>query len=156
MQNICNLYSSYRGGSNLDALLRPKCSLHWAPFDSRTLGQTGQQAILARTLETFRMYIASPKRAYKVRLWGANTASRFTLRILGDFVPSPNAQADIRISQNVQFERVLLDCVSVNSRLYADQLNGSACVNNSRLRRRYLFIVSVHAPSGCSSPEMKD
>lgn len=53
-------------------------------------------------------------------------------------------------------ERALLDWILVNSHSCTFRLDGSVSTNDSRLERRYLFNVSVSAPTDCSFPAIKE
>ncbi|CAH8635224.1 unnamed protein product [Schistosoma curassoni] len=53
-------------------------------------------------------------------------------------------------------EQALLEWIPVNSRLCAVRLNGSVRTQKDRDTRRCLFVVSAHAPTDCSSDEVKN
>lgn len=81
-----------RGRNSLQASLKPKCSLHPAAFNGRTVIQLGQQAVLAKTLRTFKIDVCylskwrTEEPTSVITLRGPNITSfpRFTLRMSGD------------------------------------------------------------------------
>lgn len=50
----------------------------------------------------------------------------------------------------------IVRALSINSRFWSIRWNGSVCVNNSRLKCRYLFVIAVYAPTEGNRPETKD
>lgn len=53
-----------RASDNMDALLRPRRSLHLAAFDVLTLNEIGQQIVLPRTLENFEIDVCYLRNAH--------------------------------------------------------------------------------------------
>lgn len=86
----------------------------------------------------------------------SSASPAYTLRVSGDPAARAHGQAGVGIALNCASERALIDWIPVNSRLCAVRLNGSVRVNRGSNRRRCLFVVSVYAPTDCSSDEFKD
>lgn len=78
---------------------------------------------------------------------------RFFLRVLVDLASSGCGQFGIAIVLSTRAARALLDWIPVNSCMCTVLLNDFVRVNSSRLKRRCLFVVSVHAPIDCSSSD---
>lgn len=69
---------------------------------------------------------------------------------------SARDQAAAWIALSMRAEYPLLNWISLNSGLCAVRFGGSLHVNTSRLKLRYVFVVSMYALTVCSSPEAKD
>lgn len=99
---------------------------------------------------------AHPTSVVTLHIPDATSFCCFTLRMSSDLASSARGQSGVEITLSMQAGRALLDRIPVNSRLYAVLLDSSIRVNNSRLKRRCLFVVSVYAPTDCSSLEATD
>lgn len=82
--------------------------------------------------------------------------ARFAVRVSGDLASNARSQARFRIVLSRRTECAMSQWVPVNSSLSAVRLNASILISSSPLTRPYLFVLSVYAPTACSSPEMKD
>lgn len=147
------------------AILHPREPIHVAAFNVRTLLQVGQQASLAQTLFSLKVdvccvsetRIQDPSTVIQISPPGwSSTSPAYSLRVSGDSAARSRGQAGVGIALSRKAEGALLDWIPVNSRLCAVRLNGSTKVNRKTNRRRCLFIVSVYAPTDCSSDDAKD
>ncbi|VDP40026.1 unnamed protein product [Schistosoma curassoni] len=151
--------------NTVPGLLKPRSKLHIGAFNVRTLCQIGQQASLARTLEsrTIDVCCVSETRIQdpsvvihltSPRQHGEPT--RYTLRVSGDLPASSRGLAGVGIALSMRAEQALLEWIPVNSRLCPVRLNGSVRTRKDRDTRRCLFVVSAYALTDCSSDEVKD
>ena len=146
-------------------LLKPRSKLHIGAFNVRTLCQIGQQASLAKTLEsrTIDVCCVSETRIQDPSVVIHLTSPRqngqptkYTLRVSGDPLASSRGLAGVGIALSTRAEQALLEWIPVNSRLCAVRLNGSVRTRKDRDTRRCLFVVSAYAPTDCSHDEVKD
>ncbi|CAH8658448.1 unnamed protein product [Schistosoma rodhaini] len=146
-------------------LLKPRSKLHVGAFNVRTLCQIGQQASLAKTLEsrTIDVCCVSETRIQDPSVVIHLTSPRqngqptkYTLRVSGDPLASSRGLAGVGIALSTRAEQALLEWIPVNSRLCAVRLNGSIRTRKDRDTRRCLFVVSAYAPTDCSHDEVKD
>ncbi|VDP01928.1 unnamed protein product, partial [Schistosoma mattheei] len=113
--------------------MKPRSKLHIGAFNVRTLCQIGQQASLARTLESHTIdvccvsetriqdpsvviHLTSPRQDEE--------PARYTLRVSGDAMASSRELAGVGIALSMRAEQALLEWIHVNSRLCAVRLNG--------------------------------
>lgn len=126
--------------------------------------QIGQQAALARTLETLSIDICCLS---ETRLQDASSVSTlrspscdpgatFSLRLSGDNAASSVGQAGVGIALSPRAEAALIDWIPVNSRMCAIRLAGSFKASRSRGDNRCLFIIAAYAPTNCSADSLKD
>ncbi|TNN08890.1 polyprotein, partial [Schistosoma japonicum] len=83
-------------------------------------------------------------------------SARFTLRVSGNPTATTAGLAGVSIALSSKVEKALLDWIPIDSRLYAVLLNGTVRTRKDRDTRRNLFVVSVYAPTDCSSNKVKD
>ncbi|CAH8490480.1 unnamed protein product [Dicrocoelium dendriticum] len=127
------------------------------------LGRIGQQAGVARTLETLGIDICC---LTETRLQDSNSVyqlvsplhprTRFHLRLSGDAESAASGQAGVGIALSARAETALIDWIPINSRLCAMRLHGSCKVSRCRVEKRALFVISAYAPTDCSSDIVKD
>ena len=132
--------------SNVPGLLKPRSKQHIEAFNVRTLCQIGQQASLAKTLES-RMIdvccvsetrIQDPSVVIHLTSPRQNgEATRYTLRLSGDSIASSRGLAGVGIALSMRAEQALLEWIPVNSRLCAVRLNGSVRTRRNRDTRRF-------------------
>ncbi|CAH8492285.1 unnamed protein product [Dicrocoelium dendriticum] len=154
---------SCRPQSRLSSLLQPGTQFKLAAFNVRTLLQIGQQAGVARTLETLGIDICC---LTETRLQDSNSVyqlvsplhprTRFHLRLSGDAESAASGQAGVGIALSARAETALIDWIPINSRLCAMRLHGSCKVSRCRVEKRALFVISAYAPTDCSSDIVKD
>ena len=143
-------------------IFKPRCSVHLATFNVRTLQQAGQQAALALTLDSLCIDVCCVS---ETRIQDANTiieltapslSTRFFLRTSGDSEAVAAGCAGVGIVLSHRAERSLLDWIPVDSRLCAVRLATSVKLSREREVTRCLFVVSAYAPTNCSSDAVKD
>jgi exonuclease III len=145
------------------AILRPRVQFKLGTFNVRTLMQSGQQAGLARTMESLQIDICCLS---ETRLQDsssvicltspADSSVRFHLRLSGDQAAAAAGLAGVGIALSCRAEAALLDWIPVDSRLCAVRLRGSCKVSRHRNDTYNLFVVSAYAPTDCSSDLVKD
>ena len=146
----------------MNALFRPRCSVYVAAFNVRTLKQVGQQAALARTLDSLNVDVCCVSEtriqdsSTVINLTAPDLHSTFRLRTSGDTEAAAAGYAGVGIVLSEKAEKSLCDWIPVNSRLCAVRLATSVKVARNRLVNRCLFIVSAYAPTDCSSDAAKD
>ena len=135
-------------------LLRPRCPFNLATFNVRTLMRIGQQASLARTLETLAIDVCCIQEtriqdpSYILRLTSQITPNaKFQLRLSGDPEASASGQAGVGIALSPRAEAALLDWIPVDSRLCAVRLEGACKVNRRSTDKRNLFVICAYAPT---------
>ena len=145
------------------ALLRPRCPFKLATFNVRTLMRIGQQAGLARTLQSLAIDVCCIQEtriqdsSSIIRLTPPSDPSvKFHLRLSGDSEAATSGLAGVGVALSDRAEAALLDWIPVDSRLCAVRLRGSCKVNSRRSDRRNLFVVSAYAPTDCSPDAIKD
>ena len=143
--------------------LRPRCPFSLATFNVRTLMRIGQQASLARTLETLAIDVCCIQEtriqdsSSVLRLTSPTTPHvKFHLRLSGDPAASTSGQAGVGIALSSRAEAALLDWIPVDSRLCAVRLEGACKVSKSRTGKRNLFVICAYAPTDCSPDAIKD
>ena len=165
--NSENLYpiKNDKSLNKVACILHPRQPLHIAAFNVRTLSQIGQQAALAETLFSLNIDVCGVS---ETRIQDSGTiiylkppsqpssSEPFSLRLSGDSEASARGQAGVGIALSRKAENALLDWFPVNSRLSAVRLNGSVKVSRNKNSRRCLFVVSIYAPTDCSSDDLKD
>ncbi|VDO87021.1 unnamed protein product [Schistosoma curassoni] len=131
--------------NTVSGLLKPRSKLHIGAFNVRTPCQTGQQASLARTLESRTIdvccvpetriqdpsvviHLTSPRQH--------GEPTRYTLRVSGDPTDSSRGLARVGIALSMSTGQTLLEWIPVNSRLCAVRLNGSVRTRKDRDTRR--------------------
>ncbi|VDP74480.1 unnamed protein product, partial [Schistosoma curassoni] len=109
--------------NTVPGLLKPRSKLHIGAFNVRTLCQIGQQASLARTLESRTIdiccvsetriqdpsvviHLTSPRRN--------GESTRYTLRVSGDPTASSRGLAEVGIALSMKAEQALLGWIPVN------------------------------------------
>ncbi|CAH8494747.1 unnamed protein product [Dicrocoelium dendriticum] len=132
------------------ALLRPRSSFRLACFNVRTLMQIGQQAGLARTLDSLDIDVCCLS---ETRLQDPSTVltltsptdheARYHLRLSGDPEAALAGLAGVGIALSDKAEAALLDWFPINSRLCAVRLRGSCRINRHREEKHNLFVISV-------------
>lgn len=134
--NLSDGSISSRARNGSDALLKHKGSLYLATFNVGTLNPTGQKAVLARILETFKVdacYASETPIQWPAfessRLNPNTTFSRFNLDASGDRISKARGPTGTGIPVSVQVERSVLDWIPVNSRLNMVRFNGSVCIS---------------------------
>ncbi|KAK4474221.1 hypothetical protein MN116_000067 [Schistosoma mekongi] len=151
--------------NNVPSILRPRSKLHIGAFNVRTLCQVGQQASLARTLESRSIDVCCVSEtriqdpSVIIHLTSPSQKeqpSRYTLRLSDDSTATSRGLAGVGIALSMKAEQALLDWIPVDSRLCAVRLNGSVRTRKDRDSRRCLFVVSAYAPTDCSLDEVKD
>ncbi|CAH8497241.1 unnamed protein product [Dicrocoelium dendriticum] len=146
------------------SLWSPRVSLRLACLNVRTLLQIGQQAALARTLETLSIDICclsetrlqDSSSVLTLRSPTCDTGGTFSLRLSGDDAASNAGQAGVGIVLSPRAEAALLDWIPVNSRMCAVRLAGSFRASKSRGDKRCLFVIAAYAPTNCSTDSVKD
>ena len=146
-----------------EALFRPRHPFKLATFNVRTLMRIGQQAGLARTLETLAIDVCCLQ---ETRIQDSSTIIRLTppsnqsvmfhLRLSGDPEAQASGLAGVGVALSERAEAALIDWIPVDSRLCAVRLRGSCKISSRRQERRNLFVVSAYAPTDCSSDAVKD
>ncbi|CAH8589108.1 unnamed protein product [Dicrocoelium dendriticum] len=142
----------------------PRSSFRLACFNIRTLLQIGQQAPLARTLETLSIDIC---RLSETRLQDGSTvltlrspsgdaSSIFSLRLSGNDAASSTGQAGVGIALSPLIEAALVDWIPISSRMCAVRLAGSFKALKSRGTNRCVFIITAYAPTNCSDDSVKN
>ncbi|TNN14021.1 Craniofacial development protein, partial [Schistosoma japonicum] len=133
----------------IPGLLKPRSRLHVGALNVRTLSQIGQQASLARTLESRSINVCcvsetrihDPSKIINlISPYRNKEAARFTLRVSGSPDAASRGLAGVGIALSCRAELALLDWIPVNN----------------RDTRRCLFVVSACAPTDCSSDKVKD
>ncbi|CAH8560679.1 unnamed protein product [Dicrocoelium dendriticum] len=162
-QSGCDSGCSADQGVQPMALLCPRSSFRLACFNVRTLMQNGQQAGLARTLDSLDVDVCCLS---ETRLQDPSTVltltsptdheARYHLRLSGDPEAASAGLAGVGIALSGKAEAALLDWFPINSRLCAVRLRGSCRINRHREERRNLFVISVYAPTDCSGDSVKD
>lgn len=144
-------------------LLRPRNPFKLGTFNVRTLQRIGQQASLARTLESLGVDICClqetrlPDPSCVTHLVSpADDKKVFYLRLSNDPELSTSGQAGVGIALSGRAEQALLEWIPVNNRICAIRLNGSCRVSGSKDVYRCLYIVCAYAPTDCSSDDDKD
>jgi len=143
-------------------IFKPYCSVYLAAFNVRTLKQAGQQASLARTLDSLGVDVCcvSETRMHDpttvTELTAPSLSSRFLLRTSGDSEAAASGCAGVGIILSSKAEDCLLDWIPVDSRLCAVRLATAVKVSHDREAIRCLFIVSAYAPTNCSPDSVKD
>ncbi|CAH8658247.1 unnamed protein product [Dicrocoelium dendriticum] len=133
-----------------------------ATFNVRTLRQTGQQAALARTLDTLGIDVCCVSETRindpngVIELTAPGLSSRYWLHASGDADAALTGQAGVGIILSSKAEPSLVDWIPVNSRLCAARLTTSAKVDSRSSTKRCLFVISAYAPTDCSSNAVKD
>ena len=128
----------------------------------RTLKQAGQQAALARSLDSLGIDVCciSETRIQDastiIELTAPSVSSAFRLRTSGDTVAAAAGYAGVGIVLSDRAEKALCDWIPVNSRLCAVRLATSVKTARNREANRCLFIVSAYAPTNCSPDATKD
>ena len=145
-----------------NTILKPRCVLKLAAFNVRTLLQPGQQAALARTIDSLSIDICcvSETRIQDpsniTMLTAPDLSRKFFLRTSGDAEARAAGKYGVGIVLNNRAQAALLDWIPVSSRLCAVRLQGSIKVNKKNSRKRCLFVISAYAPTNCSSDSSKD
>ncbi|CAH8490989.1 unnamed protein product [Schistosoma margrebowiei] len=148
----------------IPGLLKPRSKLHVGAFNLRTLCHIGQQASLARTLESRAIdvccisetRIQDPSSVIHLTSRCLNKEpTRFTLRVSGSPGSASRGLAGVGIALSPRAELTLLEWIPVDSRLCAVRLNGTVRIRKDRDTRRCLFIVSAYSPTDCSSDDVK-
>ena len=143
-------------------LFKPRRPVYLSAFNVRTLKQAGQQAALARSLDSLGVDICCVS---ETRIQDSSTimeltapalSSRFRLRTSGDTEAAAAGYAGVGIVLSDRAERALRDWIPVNSRLCAVRLATSVKSSRNRDANRCLFVVSAYAPTNCSSDNFKD
>ncbi|CAH8650188.1 unnamed protein product [Schistosoma margrebowiei] len=149
----------------IPGLLKPRSKLHVGAFNVRTLCQIGQQASLARTLES---RVIDVCRVSETRIQDPSSVihltspcqnkepTRFTLRVSGSRDSASRGLAGVGIALSPRAELALLEWIPVDSRLCAVRLNGTVRIRKDRDTRRCLFVVSAYSPTDCSADDVKD
>ncbi|WP_432422671.1 endonuclease/exonuclease/phosphatase family protein [Streptococcus dysgalactiae] len=126
----------------------------------QTLVRIGQQANLARTLETLAIDVCCIQETriqdprYILRLTSPITPNaKFHLRLSE---ASASGQAGVGIALSPRAEAALLDWIPVDSRLCAVRLEGACKVNRRHTDKRNLFVICAYAPKDCNPDAMKD
>ena len=133
-----------------------------AAFNVRTLARIGQQAALARTLESLDVDVCclSETRIQDsssiIRLSTSPSSRIFHLRLSGDTEAAVSGQAGVGIALSSRAEPALLEWIPVDSRICAVRLKGSCRKSRFRTETRNLFVVAAYAPTDCSSDAVKD
>ena len=145
------------------AFFRPRAPFKLAAFNVRTLARIGQQAALARTMESLAIDVCclSETRIYDSssvkRLSAPSNSSRsYYLRLSGDDEAAESGQAGVGIVLSSIAEASLLEWIPVDSRLCAVRLKGSCRRSRLREETRNLFVIAAYAPTDCSSDAVKD
>ncbi|CAH8584122.1 unnamed protein product [Dicrocoelium dendriticum] len=126
-------------------------------FNVRTLRQTGQQAALARTLDTLGIDVCcvSDTRINDpngvIELTAPDLSSRYWLRASGDADAALMGQAGVGTILISKAVTSLVEWIPMNSRLCAALLTTSAKVDSRSSTKRCLFVISAYAPTDCSS-----
>ena len=81
---------------------------------------------------------------------------RFHLRTSGDADADSMGRAGVGVVLSSRAEQALVEWIPVNSRLCATRLRTSINCSRTKNVERCLFIVSVYAPTDCSSDAAKD
>ena len=121
--------------SGTDAFLRPRVPFKLAAFNVRTLARIGQQAALARTLESLAIDVCCVS---ETRIYDSSSVTRlsspsgsscgYCLRLSGDDEAAASGQAGVGIVLSNKAETALLDWIPINSRLCAVRLKDRAGV----------------------------
>jgi hypothetical protein len=136
--------------------------VHLAAFNVRTLKQAGQQAALARTLDSLCIDVCCisetriQDESTVIELTAPSLSSYFRLRTSGNPEAATAGNAGVGIVLSQRAEESLLDWIPVDSRLCAVRLATSVKTSRERQIDRCLFIVSAYAPTDCSSDTAKD
>ncbi|VDQ14260.1 unnamed protein product [Trichobilharzia regenti] len=120
------LVSNPQSGCPQRDMLKPPATFKLATYNVRTLMQVGQQAGLARTLESLAIdvyrisetRIQDPSEAFRLSSRSGSSSSVYRLRLSGDPVASASGLADVALSTRA--EAALLDWIPINSRLCAE------------------------------------
>jgi hypothetical protein len=142
--------------------VKPRSRIHLAAFNVRTLKSHGQQTALAMTLDALKMDVCSisgtriQDPSIVTRLEASNSEKQFWLRLSGDPAAESRGTAGVGVALSAQAESALLDCIPVNSRLCAIRLKSTVKVRSCRPSSRNLFVISVYAPTDCSSDADKN
>ena len=148
--------------SSLSSFLKPRCPVHIAAFNVRTLRQTGQQAALVRTLDSLAIDICciSETRIQDPSVVSELTApsltTRYFLRTSGTPELAAAGQAGVGIVLSSRAEASVVDWIPINSRLCAVRIETAVRTDAMASTRRCLFVVSAYAPTNCSSDTSKD
>ena len=148
--------------TDVSSLFRPRCSVYVAAFNVRTLKQAGQQAALARTLDSLNIDVCCVSEtriqdsSTVIELSAPAVSSTFRLRTSGDTEAAAAGYAGVGIVLSEKTEKCLCDWIPVNSCLCAVRLATSVKASRNRMVNRCLFIVSAYAPTDCSSDVTKD
>ena len=148
--------------TNTKSVFGPRCHTYLAAFNVRTLKQASQQAALAVTLDSLRIDVCclSETRIQDsssvTMLSAPSLSSRFHLRTSGDADADSMGRAGVGVVLSSRAEQALVEWIPVNSRLCAMRLRTSIKCSRTKNVERCLFIVSVYAPTDCSSDAAKD
>ncbi|CAH8543008.1 unnamed protein product [Dicrocoelium dendriticum] len=142
----------------------PRFSFSLACLSVRTLLQVGQQAVLARTLETLSIdicYLSETRlqdssSVLTLRSPSGDTSSIFSLRLYGDDAVLSTGQAGVGIALSPRTIAVLVDWIPIISRMCAVRLTGSFKASKSRGTNRCLFIIVAYAPANCSDDSLQN
>lgn len=133
-------------------MLKPRCSLHLSAFSIRTLTHVGQEMVLGRTFEPYKIdvcYVSEkctrgPTYVVTRRIPNAAWLSLFTFRVFSDPASSTNGQVVVGVTPSVRAVNAVFDWIPVNSRQYTVRWDASVRVNSAWLKRRCLFVVRVY------------
>ncbi|TNN19269.1 hypothetical protein EWB00_009181, partial [Schistosoma japonicum] len=113
----------------IPGLLKPRSRLYVGAFNVRTLSQIGQQASLAKTLESHSIdvcclsetRIQDPSKIINlISPYQNKEAARFTLRVSGNPDAASRGLAGVGIALSRREELALLDWIPIDSRLCSD------------------------------------
>ena len=141
--------------------LNPRSSLNLAAFNVLLLMPIGQEASLARTLDSLAVDVCCRSEtriqdsSTVLQINAPNLSTKYFLRTSGDEQIKVAGLYDVGIVLNQRSEAALLDWIPVNSRLCAVRLEGAIQKNRQRKTKRCLFVISAYAPANSSSDDLK-
>ncbi|CAH8611999.1 unnamed protein product [Dicrocoelium dendriticum] len=127
-----------------------------------TLRQKGQQAALARTLDTLGIDVCCVSETRNrdhngvVELTAPGLSSRYWLHASGDADAALTGQAGVGNILSAKTEPSLVDWIPVNSHSCAARLTTAVKVASRCKTKRCVFVLSVYAPTDYSPNAVKD
>ncbi|XP_013791819.1 craniofacial development protein 2-like [Limulus polyphemus] len=142
--------------------IRPRSSLNIGAFNVRTLKQMGQQAALARTLDSLAIAVCCicETRLYDsstvVELTAPSLTQRYYLHCSGDPTAEAVGQTGVGVVLNSRAEATLLDWIPISSCLCTIRLKTEIGISSKCSTKRCLFVVAAYAPTNGSCDSAKD